>query len=192
MTESMAAKDGRQSLTKQDVTNAVESFIELYKQLVLEQNFKGYDTKLLTQDLRFIDAEPSGSSSWEMAADETWCNMNGVLHGGAYGVIFDMCTAITMQTISRPGYWEFLAGVTRTLNISYLKAIPLGTTIRINCQVEQHGKTMALISGYIESLDGKVKYATAEHHKVHVPADPGLASRLEALKLARRRERLKL
>ncbi|KAF3403020.1 hypothetical protein DPV78_003841 [Talaromyces pinophilus] len=188
----MAAKDGRQPLTKQDVTEAVESFMELYKQLVIEKKFKGYDTKLLTQDLRFIDADPSGSCVWEMIIDETWCNMNGVLHGGAYGVIFDMCTAISMQTVSRPGYWEFLAGVTRTLNISYLKAIPLGTTIRINCQVEQHGKTMALISAYIESPDGKIKYATVEHHKVHVPAIKEFAERLQALKVSKRRERVKL
>lgn len=142
---------------------------------------KGYDAKLLTEDLRFIDADPSGSCVWEMAVDETWCNMNGVLHGGAYGVIFgrstypliapvraqwrwwdccwsavDMCTAITMQTISRPGYWEyvcrpflqffpfikakadvhrFLAGVTRTLNMSYLKAIPLGTQFHSLLQI---------------------------------------------------------
>ncbi|OKL55790.1 hypothetical protein UA08_08870 [Talaromyces atroroseus] len=178
--------------SKQDVTEAIECFLELYKQLVVEKDFKGYDGKLLIKDIRFIDADPLGSSSWDLTVDETWCNMNNVLHGGAYGLIFDMCTAITMQTVSRPGYWEFLAGVTRALNISYLKAVPLGTTIRIKCQIEQHGRTMALISAYLESLDGSIKYATAEHHKVHVPAIKEAAARLEAMKAARRRERLKL
>ena len=51
---------------------------------------------------------------------------------------------------------------------------------------------MALISAYIESPDGKIKYATVEHHKVHVPANKELAERLQALKVARRRERARL
>jgi acyl-coenzyme A thioesterase 13 len=51
---------------------------------------------------------------------------------------------------------------------------------------------MALISAYIESPDGKIKYATVEHHKVHVPAIQDFAERLQALKVARRRERVKL
>ncbi|CRG83055.1 hypothetical protein PISL3812_00403 [Talaromyces islandicus] len=177
--------------TKEDVIEAVQCFLELYKQLVVEKSAKFYDSKLLTETV-FVDADPSGSSEWEFTADETWCNINGVLHGGAYGLIFDMCTALTMQAVSRPGYWEFLAGVTRTLNISYLKAIPLGTKVRVRCQVEQHGRTMALISGWMESMDGKVKYASAEQHKVYVPANPEYVARLEAMKHARRRERLKL
>jgi acyl-coenzyme A thioesterase 13 len=51
---------------------------------------------------------------------------------------------------------------------------------------------MALISACIESPDGKIKYATVEHHKVHVPAIKEFASRLEAMKDAKRRERSKL
>ena len=73
-----------------------------------------------------------------------------------------------------------------------LTALMKGTTVRVKCQVEQHGRTMALISACIESLDGKVKFATAEHHKVHVPAAPENVRRLESLKAARRRARLKL
>lgn len=33
-------------------------------------------------------------------------NINGVMHGGAYGVIFDMLTTIALAPVSRPGYWE--------------------------------------------------------------------------------------
>ncbi|KAH8704033.1 HotDog domain-containing protein [Talaromyces proteolyticus] len=185
--------DGRDNCpTKQDVVDGIECFLELYKQIIAEKSFKGYDVKLLTESIKFVDADPSGWSVWEFTADETWCNINGVLHGGAYALIFDMCTALTMQTVSKAGYWDFLGGVSRTLNISYLKGIPLGTKVCIRCQVEQHGRTMALLSGYFESLDGKTKYATVEHHKVHVPSIPEYAARLEAMKNVRRRERLKL
>jgi len=38
--------------------------------------------------------------------------------------------------------------------------------------VEQHGRTMAMVSATMESPDGGTKYATAQHHKVHVPTRP--------------------
>lgn len=32
-------------------------------------------------------------------------NYNGVMHGGAAGVIFDMLTTIALGPVSRPGFW---------------------------------------------------------------------------------------
>ncbi|KKZ61975.1 hypothetical protein EMCG_03532 [[Emmonsia] crescens] len=159
---------------RQRAREAIEDFCDLYKEIMEEKNFKGYDRQLM-QDLRLVEAIPSGGAVWELNITEFWANLNGVMHGGAYGVIFDMCTAISMCPLSREGYWEFLAGVTRSLNISYLKAVPIGTTIYIRANVIQHGRTMALIAATMESQDGKVIYATAEHHKVHVPARPEYA-----------------
>lgn len=63
-----------------------------------------------------------------------------------------------------------MGGVTRSLNISYLKAIPVGTTVRIHSTVMQVGRTMALIRGTMTSPDGKTVYCTCEHHKVAVPS----------------------
>ncbi|KAK2752457.1 hypothetical protein FQN54_008119 [Arachnomyces sp. PD_36] len=163
--------------SKEAARDAVESFIEVYTQLMDEKGFKGYDRTLM-KDIRLIDADPIDGVTWELTVDEYWVNMNGVLHGGAYGVIFDMCTAMAMNPISRVGYWDFLAGVTRTLNISYLKAVPLGTTIRVHTNVIQHGKTTSLIRGVMESPDGKITYATAEHHKIAVPSLPEYSKRL--------------
>lgn len=94
------------------------------------------------------------------------------MHGGAAGVIFDMATTSALCPIARPGSWEFMGGVTRTLNISYLKAVPLGATVRLNSKVVGVGKQMAMIRGEMTSLDGKVTYCTAEHHKVHTPVLP--------------------
>jgi acyl-coenzyme A thioesterase 13 len=82
---------------------------------------------------------------------------------------------------------SFLGGVTRTLNISYLRAIPVGTyplpsllhpstsnpktgtTIRLHSKVMQVGRTMAMIRGTMSTQDGKTVYCTCEHHKVAVP-----------------------
>lgn len=34
-----------------------------------------------------------------------YANYNGVLHGGAAGVIFDMLTTIALGPVARPGFW---------------------------------------------------------------------------------------
>lgn len=109
-----------------------------------------------------------------------------VVHGGAYGVLFgmiicgevsqhavliraDMFTTTALAPIARPGFWDFMGGITRNLNISYLRGIPAGSTVMFKSRVVQYGKTAALIYGEALTEDGKKVYATAEHHKINVP-----------------------
>jgi acyl-coenzyme A thioesterase 13 len=94
------------------------------------------------------------------------------MHGGAAGVIFDMSTTTALCPLARPGSWEFMGGVTRSLNISYLKAVPIGVKVRLNSKVVSIGKQMAMIRGDMTSLDGKTTYCTVEHHKVNAPVRP--------------------
>lgn len=94
------------------------------------------------------------------------------MHGGAAGVIFDMSTTSALCPLARPGFWEFMGGVTRSLNISYLKAVPIGVKVRLNSKVVSVGKQMAMIRGDMTSLNGKTTYCTVEHHKVNVAVQP--------------------
>ncbi|OAL67340.1 hypothetical protein A7C99_1204 [Trichophyton rubrum] len=149
---------------KQRARESIETFLKVYGEITKEKNYQGYDRRFF-EDIRLIDAEPSGGATWEMDVTEYWSNLNGVMHGGACAVVF---------------------GVSRSLNLSYLKGIPTGTTIRIKCTTLQHGRTMAMLRGVIESVDGKIVYATAEHHKVATPAKPEFAE-----KLMKERERLR-
>jgi len=115
---------------------------------------------------------PQSTATFALLIDEKYTNMNNVMHGGAAGVIFDMCTNSALGPIAKPGFWEyvpvfhslffrlsrsfnsiwrnlkerwlmerliwvgkslivensFFGGVTRALNISYLKAVPVGTS----------------------------------------------------------------
>lgn len=138
--------------------------------------------------IKLVDAGPEGSVLFELLIDEKYSNLNGmidsvnglthtdssedVMHGGAAGVIFDMSTTTALGPLQKPGYWLFLGGVTRSLNISYLRAVPIGTTVRLRSWVVQHGRTMAMIRGEMTSLDGKTVYCTAEHHKVNISMKP--------------------
>lgn len=80
-----------------------------------------------------------------------------------------MSTTTALCPLARPGFWEFMGGVTRSLNISYLKAVPINTRVRLNSRVVSVGKQMAMIRGDMTSLDGKTTYCTVEHHKVNAP-----------------------
>ncbi|KAF1809833.1 hypothetical protein P152DRAFT_461229 [Eremomyces bilateralis CBS 781.70] len=121
---------------------------------------------------KILDAGPEGWVLFELKIMDNWSNLNNVMHGGAYGVIFDMCTTTALGPLARPGYWDFLGGVTRSLNISYLRGVPLKSTVRIRSWVVQYGRTMAMIRSEMTSEDGKTVYATCEHHKVNVATPP--------------------
>jgi acyl-coenzyme A thioesterase 13 len=65
-----------------------------------------------------------------------------------------------------------MGGVTRTLNVSYLRPVPIGTKVRLHSRVISVGKQMAMIRGDMKSPDGNTTYCTVEHHKVNVPVLP--------------------
>jgi len=157
---------GRQAAFK-----AVQDMLDLYFHIMKKENYDGYDLELM-RNIRLIDAWPEGKVEWELYITPFYANLNGVMHGGAAGVIFDMGTTTALCPVQKKGYWDFLGGVTRALNISYLKPIPLNTTVRLQSVVVQHGRTMALIRGTMESVDGKTIYAVCDHHKVNVPTLP--------------------
>ena len=83
-----------------------------------------------------------------------------------------MFTTTALAPISRPGYWDFMGGITRALNITYLRGVPVDSTVIFSSHVVQHGKTAALVRGEMVSEDGKKVFATADHHKINVPMLP--------------------
>ncbi len=106
------------------------------------------------------------TSTTSLYMDSTFSNMNGVVHGGVYGIIFDMLTTIALGPLAYPGFWDYLGGVSRSLNISFLRPCPLRSTVVVHAHVYHVGRNMAMIKGWMTSEDGKVVYATCDHHKV--------------------------
>lgn len=60
------------------------------------------------RDAKVIDGSPDGRASFEIRITPYYGNINGVLHGGAAGVIFDMLTTAALAPLSRPDYWEYV------------------------------------------------------------------------------------
>jgi acyl-coenzyme A thioesterase 13 len=57
-------------------------------------------------ELKILDATPQGTVTYILYIDAKYTNLNGVMHGGAAGVIFDMATTTALGPLARPGYWE--------------------------------------------------------------------------------------
>ncbi|KAF2265462.1 thioesterase family protein-like protein [Lojkania enalia] len=152
---------------------AVEAMFERYRLLAAQrpEDHIDFDREVM-DNLKIVDAGLDGSVAFEFRMSPNFSNLNDVMHGGAGAVIFDMATTTALCPIARPGYFEFMGGVSRTLNVSYLKAVPINTTVRLSSEVVSAGRQMAMIRGRMTSLDGKTVYCTVEHHKVNSPVLP--------------------
>ncbi|KAF2730329.1 thioesterase family protein-like protein [Polyplosphaeria fusca] len=149
---------------------AVEAMFARYRLLAAQRPKDHIDfDRDVMDNLKIVDAGLDGSVEFELYVSPNFSNLNDVMHGGAAGVIFDMATTTALCPLARPGFWEFMGGVTRTLSISYLRAVPIGTTVLLSSRVVSTGKTMAMIRGTMTSLDKKITYCTVEHHKVNAP-----------------------
>lgn len=91
-------------------------------------------------------------------------NRLGNLHGGCTATLFDFCTSIALVLIMRPGHWQAF-GVSRNLNCTYIRPIPIGTDVLIECEVVNAGKKMALLRGLIRRKSDGAVMATCEHGK---------------------------
>ena len=68
---------------------------------------KYFDDQVM-RDAKVIDGSPDGRASFEIRITPYYGNINGVLHGGAAGVIFDMLTTPALAPLSKPDYWEYV------------------------------------------------------------------------------------
>lgn len=83
------------------------------------------------------------------------CNKGGNLHGGAAATLLDSLTSTSLLTIAKPGFLD--AGhVSRNLNTTYLRPVPVGSKCTVECEVVAAGKNTAMVRGVIKNADGKV------------------------------------
>jgi acyl-coenzyme A thioesterase 13 len=78
-----------------------------YRLIAANQNFNGFDRHVM-ENVKIVDATPQGTVDFEFHIDERYTNLNGVMHGGAAGVIFDMCTTSALGPLAKPGFWEYV------------------------------------------------------------------------------------
>ncbi|KAL1861672.1 hypothetical protein VTK73DRAFT_6980 [Phialemonium thermophilum] len=100
------------------------------------------------------------------------CNTLGNMHGGCTATLFDFCTSSVLALVSRPGFWAFL-GVSRTLNVTYLRPAPCDETVVIECEIVQVGKKLCTLRGVMRRESDGTLLATCEHGKVNTDPPVG-------------------
>jgi acyl-coenzyme A thioesterase 13 len=86
-------------------------------------------------------------------------------------MIYDICTSITLQAISKPGLF-LNGGVSRVLSVSYLRPAPEGTELELEAEVVSAGKNLAMLRGVLRRASDGAAISTCEHNKVAVKAKP--------------------
>lgn len=151
----MAPPKGIQSYLHVDLKQSIEDRIKtLQQELIASPEYAGFDVSGLKQ-CKFISANAtSQSSTWELTVTPELCNKSGNLHGGAAATLLDTLTSTAFLTIAKEGFLD--AGhVSRALNTTYLRPVPVGSVCRVECEVVAAGKNTAMARGVIYSADGK-------------------------------------
>ena len=109
----------------------------------LSKNDTFWDTRILRDHSTVIAAslEPTPRVTSRLKVTTDMCNPMGNLHGGAAATICDDCTSIPLSLVKRPGFWEY-GGVSRTINMVYMHAIPDGEELEVTGEVISMGKRL--------------------------------------------------
>lgn len=73
--------------------------------------------------------------SFRFPVQSEYLNPSGTLHGAAQCLFFDVCTTFCLGPIARaPDFWTTF-GVTRSLNVNYLRPAKEGEVLVLECEV---------------------------------------------------------
>ncbi|OTA53709.1 hypothetical protein K449DRAFT_389711 [Hypoxylon sp. EC38] len=104
----------------------------------------------------YSSSPPHPSITFKFTVQPIHDNGLGNLHGGCASTIFDVCTSQPLHLISKPGYWQY-TGVSRTLNVTYLRPVPVGSVVHIKCEVLHAGRNLCALRGEMRAVteDGR-------------------------------------
>lgn len=119
--------------------------------------------------LSFVSATPpakdkNATVTFRFRVQQQHTNGIGNLHGGCNSTLFDFCTSTVLGMVSKPGFWLWF-GVSRSLNVTYLRPVPAGETVLIESELVQVGQRLAHIKGRMRREKDGLLLATCEHDK---------------------------
>ncbi|EME85188.1 uncharacterized protein MYCFIDRAFT_135582, partial [Pseudocercospora fijiensis CIRAD86] len=101
---------------------------------------------------------------FEMKVFPEICNGMGNMHGGAVAMLVDNTTTAAACPVAEDGFWDF-GGVSRTLQVTYLRPMPMGRTFVIENMVRNVGRSLAAIQCIIRDKESGKIVALGEHGK---------------------------
>ncbi|KAI1089984.1 HotDog domain-containing protein [Rostrohypoxylon terebratum] len=123
----------------------------------------------------YSTSSPHPSITFGFTVQPIHCNQFNSLHGGCASTIFDACTTLVLHLISKPGFWQ-PPGVSRTLNVTYLRPVPVGTPTHIKCDLLHAGRRLCALRAEMRSVteDGREGpiLIVCEHNKASIDLPP--------------------
>ncbi|KKZ66788.1 hypothetical protein EMCG_07526 [[Emmonsia] crescens] len=110
---------------------------------------------------KLIKVEP-GTVEFEFTVTPQMCNPLGILHGGCTTTILDVLTSTAALTV--PDNDNMVSTLSRTLSMTFLRPVPVGTTVRAVVRLVAAGKKFVHFTGNLLTMDGKV-CASCVHDK---------------------------
>lgn len=118
---------------------------------------------------------PPAKVSYRLVVSPAMANRFGNLHGGCAATLVDNLSTTILVAVSKPGIFQY-GGVSRTLNVTYLRPVLLGQEIRVICEAVQVGRRLALLRAEIRRADNDELCCVADHQKANT--DPEVDQRL--------------
>lgn len=112
--------------------------------------YSGFETHPLQQVTYISHSQYEQQIIYETTIPKSLCNKDDKLHGGAATTLLDNLSSTALLTIAQPGFWDNM-GVSRSLQVTFHRAVPAGTKVRIVCTVMSAGKQMACLRAILAS-----------------------------------------
>ncbi|OJD19967.1 hypothetical protein AJ78_00161 [Emergomyces pasteurianus Ep9510] len=134
---------------------------------------KGYNHDLFCEAIRYESATygPHPCASFLVTVTQPLCNQQGFLHGGCAATLIDTTSTGLIMGTSKPGIFS-LGGVSRSLNVKFLRPVPKGVQIRIVHELVHAGKRFALVKSEIRRVDTGEICVVGENDKIN--SDPAV------------------
>jgi acyl-coenzyme A thioesterase 13 len=136
-------------------------------------------TQFMEEDVKLLSftklSNSTCSAVFTFKVERFYCNISGNLHGGAQALFYDMLTSFAMQAIGVRGFW-LNGGVSRTLEVTYLRPAPEGTELLCEVEVMSTGKSLSFHRGVMKRADNGAIISVGKHDKAAVTTKPGYDS----------------
>ncbi|GIZ43371.1 hypothetical protein CKM354_000660100 [Cercospora kikuchii] len=157
-----------------DPVERIQAYIDGYAK---NPDFHGWDL-IVMQHTKVVSARKTQATTTGMETHVVFeieivpgmCSSMGNAHGGMIATMSDNTTSMAAGPMAEEGFWDF-GGLSRTLNITYLRPIPQGIVVRSENFVRSAGKRLCAIQCVMkDKATGKV-LALAEHNKAALDAE---------------------
>jgi acyl-coenzyme A thioesterase 13 len=98
-------------------------------------------------------------------------NFHNSIHGGCTATVIDILSSMLVIGASQPGMFQ-VGGVSRNLNVTYLRPMRVGSEVRVICELVQMGKRLALLRTEIRGVETNELCALGDHQKANTDAKP--------------------